>query len=650
MKSIVIKRLSLLNFKGIRNLTVDFDEYETSVFGANGTGKTTLFDAFTWVLFGKDSSDRKEFNIKTLDKDNRAIERIPHEVAACIEVNGEEINLKKCYSEVWKRTRGSAEEKFSGHSVECFYNDVPCSIGEYTKKIADICDEQVFKLITSPQYFVSQKKEFQRNMLLSLIGGNVSDEMLIGYNPDFAGIVKMLSGKTIDELKREVASKKKKIKEGIEGIPARIDERKRTMPEVLDWAILERDIKKSEDKITELQGQIKDRTMSYNEANKQHQEIVKQLANTRNQITKREYELKESLLSDYNNKIREHENCLVQVSRLENERNLQEIKLPRLNIELEGLQKKRESLLEEWAEIKANKLVFNEDEFCCPVCHRPFETEDIEAKKEQMTADFNADIAARKENNKAKGLEIKTAIESKQKEIKDVNDAVFKYNVQIEEIKASKLYNEIPDEPYIQPFIESDAELVSLRKYESELQSKIDSGIEVPDTNDLLEKLKEEQELIQNNKIFLEDRNIIDENNKRIAELEKELSESQAQYAELEGIEYNLFQYSKTKMEMVESKINDLFSLVKFKLFEQQINGGEIETCEAMVDGVPYSDLNKAKKCNAGLDIINTISSIYGIKAPVFIDNRESISELCNNPSQIINLIVDKNCKTLKIE
>ena len=394
MKSIVIKRLSLLNFKGIRNLTVDFDEYETSVFGANGTGKTTLFDAFTWVLFGKDSTDRKEFNIKTLDKDNRAIERIPHEVTACIEVNGEEINLKKCYSEVWKRTRGSAEEKFSGHSVECFYNDVPCSIGEYTKKIADICDEQVFKLITSPQYFVSQKKEFQRNMLLNLIGGNVSDEMLIGYNPDFAGIVKMLSGKTIDELKREVAAKKKKIKEGIDGIPARIDERKRNMPEVLDWAILERDIKKSEDRITELQEQIKDRTMSYNEANKQHQEIAKQLAQTRSKITKREFELKESLLSDYNSKVREYENCLVRVSQLENERNLQDIKLPRLTIELEGLQKKRESLLEEWSKIKAEKLEFNEDEFCCPVCHRPFEAEDIEAKKEQMLADFNADIAA----------------------------------------------------------------------------------------------------------------------------------------------------------------------------------------------------------------------------------------------------------------
>ena len=483
-------------------------------------------------------------------------------------------------------------------------------------------------------------------MLLNLIGGNVNDEMLIGYNPDFAGIVKMLSGKTIDELKREVA----KIKEGIDGIPARIDERKRNMPEVLDWAILERDIKKSEDRITELQEQIKDRTMSYNEANKQHQEIAKQLAQTRSKITKREFELKESLLSDYNSKVREYENCLVRVSQLENERNLQDIKLPRLTIELEGLQKKRESLLEEWSKIKAEKLEFNEDEFCCPVCHRPFEAEDIEAKKEQMLADFNADIAARKENNKAKGQEVKTAIESKQKEINDVNNAIFKYNEQIEQIKASKLYNEIPGEPYIQPFIESDAELTQLRKQESDLQSKLDGGIEAPDTNDLLEKLKDEQELIKNNMIFLEDRRIIDDNNRRIAELEKELNESQAQYAELEGIEYNLFQYSKTKMEMVESKINELFSLVKFKMFEQQINGGEIETCEAMVDGVPYSDLNRAMKCNAGLDIINTISSIYGIKAPVFIDNRESISELCSNPSQIINLIVDKNCKTLKIE
>ena len=176
MKKIVIRQICLLNFKGIRNLTVNFDEYETYIYGNNGTGKTTLFDSFTWLLFGKDSKDRKDFNIKTLDENNKPIERIPHEVSATIEVNGEEITLRKCYNENWTKKRGSAVETFNGHSVECYYNDVPCSVTEYTKKIADICDEKVFKLITSPTFFTSQKKEFQRGMLFQL-----PERFLIAY-------------------------------------------------------------------------------------------------------------------------------------------------------------------------------------------------------------------------------------------------------------------------------------------------------------------------------------------------------------------------------------------------------------------------------------------------------------------------------------
>ena len=210
MKSIVIRQLTLLNFKGIRNLTVDFDVNETNIFGYNGTGKTTIFDAFTWLLFGKDSKDRKDFNIKTLDVNNQPIERIPHEVTACIEVNGEEINLKKCYNEVWTKKRGSAVETFNGHSVECFYNDVPCSVTEYAKKIAELCDEQVFKLITNPLYFTAQKKDYQRTMLFRLAGDVTNDDVLERY-PEFADLVAMLSGKTLEELKREVQSKKRKI-------------------------------------------------------------------------------------------------------------------------------------------------------------------------------------------------------------------------------------------------------------------------------------------------------------------------------------------------------------------------------------------------------------------------------------------------------
>ena len=649
MKTIAIRQITLLNFKGIRNLTVDFDEFETNIFGANGTGKTTVFDAFSWLLFGKDSKDRKDFNIKTLDKDNKPIERIPHEVTACITVNGEDINLKKCYSESWKRTRGSQEEKFSGHTLECYYNDVPCSVSEYTKKINEICTEEVFKLITSPTYFVKQKKEFQRNMLLQLVG-DVTNESLVAYNKDFTEVVNLLAGKTIDELKREIAARKRKIKEGIEGIPARIDERKRDMPEELDWSILERDIAISEEKVTKIQEKIKDYTTAYNEQTKAQQEVARNLSRVRSSITQREYALKDSLLADYNNKIREHENSLVKLSQLENNRKIAELSLPRLTVELSDLNKTRESLIEKWHEIKAEKFIIDDNELCCPVCHRPLEADDMELKKEQMLAEFNANIAKKIENNKAKGLETKSAIEVKEKEIKSVNDTLFRYDEQIAALKASSVYNEIPDEPNIKPLLDADPELLKFKKEEESLQAQLSKSIEAPDTSSLFDELRKEQDLIKTNQIFLEDRKKISENNKRIAELEKELSESQAQYAELEGTEFKIMQFSKAKMDLLESKIGKLFSIVKFKMFEQQINGGEVETCEAMVDGVPYSDLNRAMKCNAGLDIINAFVRIYGIKAPIFIDNRESVSDILDVASQVINLFVDKNCKTLKIE
>lgn len=165
MKEIIILRLTLLNFKGIRSLTVDFDEHETNIYGANAAGKTTVFDAFRWVLFGKDCNDRKDFNIKTIGADGKPIERLPHEVTADLVVDGEQITLKKCYVEKWTKKRGSAVETFSGHAVECYYNDVPYSVKEYEAKVSEICDEQVFKLITNPLFFTSQKKDFQRGML-----------------------------------------------------------------------------------------------------------------------------------------------------------------------------------------------------------------------------------------------------------------------------------------------------------------------------------------------------------------------------------------------------------------------------------------------------------------------------------------------------
>lgn len=649
MKEIIILRLTLLNFKGIRSLTVDFDEHETNIYGANAAGKTTVFDAFRWVLFGKDCNDRKDFNIKTIGADGKPIERLPHEVTADLVVDGEEISLKKCYVEKWTKKRGSAVETFSGHSVECYYNDVPYTVKEYEQKVSEICDEQVFKLITNPLFFTSQKKDFQRGMLIKL-AGDVTNQELVDENPELSELVGMLSGKTVEELKREVASKKRKIKDGIDNIPARIDERKRDMPEVLDWSAIETNIKVHEYEITQLDAQIADRSKAFNEITKHKQEVAKQLSEVKSSITARQFELKDKLLADYNESRRAHDTAVQRATTLCNERRVKGLALPRLEKELASLKEKREGLIAEWRNIKA--MTFAEpdrNEFVCPTCKRPLEADDVDAKIEELRTAFNADKSKRLESNKTLGIETKNAIEAKEAEIKAINDGCFKLDNEIAEIENSASYKTEPTEPNIEPMIEADSTLQELKAKAANLQTELDKEVSAPDTSDLQELKSKHQEAINADKVKLHNRETIANSNKRIHELEKEYKTSQDELARLEGIEFTIQQFCKARIELVESRINGMFELVRFKMYEQQINGGEIETCEATVDGVPFSDLNNAMKINAGLDIINAICRANGIIAPIFIDNRESVSDIVSTQSQIVNLIVDANCKTLKI-
>ena len=649
MKSIVIRRLTLLNFKGIRNLTVDFDAIETNIYGANGAGKTTVFDAFTWLLFGKDSKDRKDFNIKTLGADGKPIERLPHEVTACIDVNGEEINLKKCYNEVWSKKRGSAIETFNGHSVECYYNDVPCSVTEYNRKIAELCDEQVFRLITNPLYFTSQKKDYQRGMLFNLAGNVTNDDVLEQY-PEFKKLVAMLSGKTLEELKREVSSKKRKIKDSVDSIPARIDERKRDMPQELDWVNLEMEIKGYKDALQKKDAEIADRSKAYNDITKQKQEKARQLSEVRVQITKREHELKDSLLADYNNAKREHDNAVSRAAQLRNERKYKALSMPRLENELKELNAKREGLIQEWREIKAETFVIDESRLICPTCKRWLDETEVEQKKEQMMSDFNANITKKLERNKAIGLETKAAIEAKKQEIDDLKNKLFAIDTELAQIEASEAFRTEPTTMDIGPSINADRIIIELSNKEADLQNQLDEEIKAPDLSDLMAERASIESCIKNSEMLLADRTRIDNNNKRIAELEKEYKESQSELAELEGLEFNIQQFGKARIEQVESRINGMFNLVRFKMYEQQINGGEIETCEATVNGVPFSDLNDAMKINSGLDIINAICRANGIVAPIFIDNRESVSEIMSVSAQIVNLFVDANSTTLRIQ
>lgn len=199
MKTIIIKSLALINFKGIKSLNIDFGK-ETNIHGANGTGKTSIFDAFIWLFFGKDSTDRTNFEIKTLDSQNNVIPQIDHEVSAVIEVDGEEVTVKRTFREKWVKKRGALESEFGGNETLYFWNDVPMTLRDYTNKISSIVEESVFKLITSPTAFNSLKWQDQRQVLID-ISGRVTDEDVAQGNPDFQNLLSKLTNKSLRNIK-----------------------------------------------------------------------------------------------------------------------------------------------------------------------------------------------------------------------------------------------------------------------------------------------------------------------------------------------------------------------------------------------------------------------------------------------------------------
>lgn len=648
MKDVIIKQMKLTNFKGLRDFTIEFSDSMTSVLGKNGSGKTTIFDAFTWLLFGKDSEDRKSFNIKTLDAQGVAIPRIPHEVSAILIVDGEEINLCRRYNEKWQKKRGSATEEFTGHEEERLYNDVPMSVKEWGEKITSICSEQVFKFITNPLYFSAQKSDVQRSMLFRM-AGDISDAEIAAGNAEFTALLASLTGKTMDEYKREIAAKKRRIKAEIDGIPERIDERKRDMPEAENWLALDADLQAKKSELEKVEKSITDKSQAYSEASNAKLEISKKEFNLRQKLLNREYEIKQEVQKEYNEQSSKQSELRRQVENAQAELNRVQSEMTRYQSDLNTMQSKRETLIAEWREINARTLQFKEDEFVCPTCKRPLDIDDIERKQNEMTESFNTRKAADLAENNRKGQANKKSMEDTVALIKKCEERIAELSKKIEELKANPLYSATLTAPDATQTIEADAERNNLVDEIAKVKAELDKPVEAPDTTELTEQKKSIMSEIDIIKAKLTKKETIERNNQRIQELETQLRNQSEELAQLEGIEFTMAAFSKARIEAVESRINGLFSLVRFKMFEQQINGGEVETCEATVNGVPYSDLNNAMNINAGLDIINAICKSEGVTAPIFIDNAESVNELLHTQSQMIRLVVTDD-ETLRVQ
>ena len=642
MRSIIIKEIHFVNFKGFRNMTIEFNEDITTICGRNGSGKTSIFDGFTWLLFGKDSQDRKAFNIKTLDENGKAIPKLPHEVSAIIVVDGETIELCRRFNEKWVKRRGQIEEEFTGHEEERLYNNVPMSLKEWNEKISNICSEQVFKFITNPKYFVSQKPDVQRAMLFRM-AGELSDADIAAGNDDFSALLASLTGKTMEEYKKEIQAKKRRIKAEIEAIPERIDERKRDISALseYDYPSIEASIKDKQDKVAKIEAEMLDLSKKNEAISKKRSEAIKELGQLKERKLRLEYEIKEKVIADYRAAISKKNDIQSKISDLE--RNIQSLSNRRdgLKRTIEECASYREKLIAEWKSINASTITFNENDFVCPTCKRPLDIDDIEKKQQEMTENFNLTKSSRLAENNRKGQENKKKMQEAEALIISIDGDIKKASEEIEKLKSAEEYAINLVEPDAYPVIEGNTEY---KKLSEEISAK-EKALEGSSTNNV-DTSSQKQELsllkseIDSLKRTLANRETITRNTQRIGELEAQYKEGAQELADLEHIEFTMAAFNKARIEAIDKRINGMFSLVKFKMYEQQINGGEIETCEAVVNGIPYSGQNNAMQINMGIDIINAICKFEGITAPIFIDNAESVNEFIPSHSQVIKLVV----------
>ena len=642
--------LKLKNFKGILNFTLDTQGDNVSILGDNATGKTTLFDAFLWLLFDKDSQNKKDFDIKTLDASGKAFSNLEHEVEGSFEIGGKTLTLRKVYAEQWTRKRGAATSTFTGHTIDHFINAVPVKKGEYVAQITKIAEEGIFKLLTSPAYFNEHLLWQERRKILLEVCGDISDEDVIASNKSLAKLPDILNDRKLDDHRKVIKARQTEINDELKKIPVRIDEATKGLPDIAGVDtnevtgkinVLKNRVKDKNAEITRIQGggEVAEKTKTLREVegrildirNKHRADADRKVQGKRTELNK----VKDAA-SDLQRRIQDNQRTIA------GNKNL-----------AERAEAKAAKLREEWFEVNNEQFEFNQ-ETVCPTCGQALPEEKLNAAREKALANFNRgkattleDISKGGKQHKVDAEKLRAENESLEVKVSDMETerdaARIKEETLLAEIDTiAKESGDITENPaYAKAVKEKESLMAAI--------DALDNGNVGQTTGIKAEITMLENEMAECEKALAQ----VDQfskGQKRIEELKAQEKVLAAEFEKLEGELYLVDQFTKAKVAMLDEKINSKFKLARFKMFNEQINGGIEPCCETLYGGVPYSSgLNNGHRGIVGLDIISTLSEHYGFFPPIFYDNAESVTKLPEMKSQMICLYVSEQDKKLRV-
>lgn len=659
MKKIIFKSLSLLNFKGIRNLHVSFGENLTVISGRNAAGKTSIADAIMWVLFDV-GYDGNKLEPKTFDKNHEIIKEIPHEAELTLLVDGDQIVLKRSLSDAWKGDKCTNTYKY-------YVDGDVTTAGDFKKIVEDICPDSVFRRISSATNFCSLPWQKQRELLESLADQYTSQDITQG-DERFDFMVEELKKKSIADLIHHIKYKRKEVQKQLDAVPVRLAELNKSLPEAQDWDALSTEKSNLNDKLVELANKMQAiriggadkvrydgilKKIEFSEKRKRNMEqgamnlATEQATKHQSDVITANIEVKkaQSMVDDLKATMRGYTESEIHAKDKKEEC---ERKVVDINNRLDELSKSR------WS--------WNAEDGICPHCGQPLPAEDVERIKKESKDRFNE----RKSNASKKIQEEFNGIQQEYTDAKNLlekldNDRMFttnqlvKANKTLKEAEFKKLEVDAEKPKTYEQILFEKEEYQQVVKEIADLQAELNEPSDSSDENaKMLVELEKEREPIGIRYNEVLELLATKETYDRISELiEKAKQDKESYQNQLDELDEQLDlanEYNKKSCQLLEENVNGHFSYVKWSMFTQDLDGNMKPYCECYHDGVPYSRLNGAAKVNAGIDIANTFSRFYQVSAPMVLDECESVNDpIYSGDQQQIRLKVTTDDK-LKFE
>lgn len=619
--------LDLDHFKGVRELHVDAGGRDVDAWGENATGKTTIADAITWLLFGRDSRGAAAFDIKTRGEDGEVIPAIDHSVRASFDLDGTRVELMRTYKETYTKKRGSAESEFSGHTTDYHVNTVPVSEREYADRIARICDPKQFKLLTDPRYFAESLPWQERREALLEMVGDVSDEEVIASDKSLADLPGLLGDLTLDEWTRILTQKRKTINEELKTLPARIDEASRAAdpgpaPEGDREALIaeHRDLEK---KLNDLRAGAPIEALDDLKAAVARHSATRDAARKRIEAAHAEASKGARVIREKKAEADDLKARIGSGSRL-----------------VEGMRSDLENLKVEYKRLAGAEF---DGETVCAACGQELPSGRVQAAREA----HRERTAKALEDNKIRGRALRAEIEAREAKLAEWKKTLGEIDDLLEEAEQSEGLFEAPV-----PDVDHDTEVMAAASEVDRLRALVAGSREQSDEEiaKIKARIDEIIPMVEAHKAHFFAKVARENAEKRVAELQTRKTDLGKALGEVERCQFLADQFVRARVRLLEDKVNASFEIAGFRLFAEQVNGGLAECCEVVVGGVPWASLNHGMQINVGLDIIDAFARKAGFAPPVVIDNAEAVTAIRPTTGQQIRLIVSAEDKTLRIE